>query len=163
MKGRARQFLSKFYAFDCAGTPTKRINLHKMQSAEDRVSLYLSQSRPSVAQQIQTPTQKMTSHLTLEQAELHAVETGYYKTLHGQVDLFTAKALIYRYAMSTPMDPSVRASRESLAAYMPLYDDPVRLLYLPSHLASLSKRTVILPPQFESRNKADRKKLLALM
>lgn len=163
MKGRARQENAKFYAFVNPDTLKKTLSLIEMQEAEDRVSDYLSKRQPINGSSAVLREMQVTTDLSPEEAELRAVECGYYRTCHGHLDMGQAKSLMNRYVMSAPMDTAVRQSRESLMAYMPLYDESAITLHLPSHLSAVPQRQVVLPDMYRDRSKSDRQKILAMM
>jgi hypothetical protein len=161
MKGRARQLVSNFYTFDCTDA---QLSLGEMQVAEDVVCTYLSKSRPCISpSSFEIVPSLNSSDLCLAEAEELAVKLGRYATSEGQVVMSHAVGLVDRYATSTPMDPTVRRSRESFMAYMPHYDADACVLYLPPHISSALQRKVILPLQFHGESKLVRKQALALM
>jgi dsRNA-specific ribonuclease len=163
MKGRARQKNAKFFVFhDATGTEKTALPLSMAQEMERRVHDFIQQkSRAktplSESQQRDDGSERRTELLPTERG---ALEDGYFRVEHGTVDLLSAKSLLNRYAMSVPLDPFARTSKDSLLAHMPVYYGD--RLVLPSHLPR-KNRTVALPEYYLHLPKKEKHKLLSLM
>jgi hypothetical protein len=163
MKGRARQRDAKFFVFrDTDDTGVSNLPLKVAQEMERRIQQFIeSKSRSRLpAQLLPFKPSFDSSGLEVVQNEFVALEAGCYTVPHGRVDVHSAKSLLNRYALSVPLDPFCRNSKESLFAHLP-YFGPENLV-LPSHLPS-EVRVVTLPEQYQHLPKKEKQKMLSLV
>lgn len=159
MKGRARQEDAKFFVFQAKDTYGKGcISLLVAQEMEQRVHKFLATRVPVINE----PTEQKNDYFGQSLSwELQALESLAFATAYGRVDLNTSKSLVNRYALSVPMDPFARSSKEILLAHLPVYEGCQ--LFLPSHLPR-EMRVVTLPERHRTEpSKKQRESLLALM
>ena len=166
MKGRARQQFAQFYVFEpsLSSSTSKRLNLVDAKNLEVRVRrLVAARSQwqfPTISAALQLPEEPFTT----SSVEVRALEQGKYEGLHGTVHLFSAKSLLYRYALRQPMDEVARSSRKALEAFLPLYDDLFNNLRLPAYIGThVDLRVIALPPQYHDRPKKIKQNMLALV
>jgi ERCC4-related helicase len=159
MKGRARREDAKFFVFQARDHFGKGyISLSVAQDMEQRVHKFLATRVPVLQQPVEQKNDYFGRSLSWE---LQALESRAFATEHGRVDLNTAKSLVNRYALSVPMDPFARSSKEILLAHLPVYEDCQ--LSLPSHLPR-DMRVVTLPERYRNiASKKQKESLLALM
>jgi len=151
MKGRARQKNAKFFVFHNTTEEQAKSFLHlsSAQDLERRVHCFIDRKSKS---DMLDYTQGERSDSTSDEhgqapsnVELAALEAGMYTVENGRVDLHSAKSLLNRYALSVPLDPFSRTSRESLFAHMPFFEE--HRVILPSHIPN-HVRTVSLPEKY---------------
>lgn len=112
MKGRARQQSAKFYAFaDCSGNQS--LSLKNAQTVEGIVHQFIANREEKYVREF---NQSLTSftHCELECAEETAMHNEVYKTNLASIDLSSSKSLLNRYALSVPIDPSYRTSKQAI-------------------------------------------------
>lgn len=161
MKGRARKKNSRFYVFqDVHDDGGSSLTLSSAQEMERRVHDMIESKSMSTTQGEDQPRSRKRTKIEILPAELAALESGYFKVKYGSVDLHSAKSLLNRYALSVPLDPFARTSKEALLAHMPIFD--LDRLILPSHLPR-KMRVVSLPEEYCAVPKKDRQKMLSLM
>lgn len=161
MKGRARQEDARFYVFDGLNKSEKGyLSLNDAQKIEQRINDFLADRCNFSAKFVPV---NLSEPAFIHSAEIQAIEQGFYATKSGEVSLNGAKSLLYRYALAQPIDPFARLHRETLSAYLPLFDLNSHQLHLPTHIGTRSLRVITLPSQYLDRNKCTRQMILSLM
>ena len=126
MKGRARQQSAKFYVFAEIGV-NEALSLASAQAAEVIVHQFIADREEEYIQEFNTSSNNL-SDCRLECAEEKAMHNEQYKTSMSFVDLSSSKSLLNRYALSVPVDPSSRTSKQAiLRKFFILYYLPQRL------------------------------------
>ena len=171
MKGRARRKDAKLYVFQNSHPSAQNpgvMTLKTAQEVERRVKQFIQARETRVPQYF--PPNMLLGRGYIGPSlciEGKALKDGEYRAKNGVVDLSSAKGLLNRYALSIPVDPSSRHSRDAMLLQMPSYDGD-GILTLPSHLPS-DVRCVELPEQYRDHGgqtvagRRDRQSLLALM
>ena len=159
MKGRARQRNAKFFVFaDASPNNSKTLSLKDAQTMEQKIHQFIVKGeRKNKLDRISSVIFRSKSPFASdEEAALHEEE---YLTSKSIVDLSSSKSLLNRFAMSVPLDPSCRTSKDATTLHMPIYTEDK--LILPSHIP-FDKREVRLPVLFQSQTKRMKHALLAL-
>ena len=160
MKGRARHRNSKFFVFrNVDDRDGSNLPLKVAQEMERRVQTFIeTKTRTRLLEQFSAVPG--TSGTEIVQNEAVALESGCYTVAHGSVSMHSAKSLLNRYALSVPIDPHCRNSKESLFAHLPFFG--AENLVLPSHLPA-EIRVVSLPNKYDDVPRKERHKLLSLV
>lgn len=170
MKGRARQKNAKFYVFH-GNVQTGQLNLEEAKFLEARVRRFvaLDGHRKRKSSDITNPAVDCNnggyySHATFSGIEIDAVERSFYECENGRVSVSSAKSLLYRFALSQPIDGPSRASRDALQKYLPLFDDSCTTLLLPAYVGSSRPlRVIVLPEAYHERSKSEKQCILSLI
>ena len=159
---QARQKNAKFFVFQDINEVKSTLPLSMAQEMERRVHNFIERKTISdlSPEEFQRETSPEKTKDKVLPSELEALSNGFFKVENGTVDLHSAKSLLNRYALSVPLDPFARTSKESLLAHMPIYDSDQ--LILPSHLPN-NVRVVKLPSDYSHFPKKEKQKLLSLM
>lgn len=159
---QARQKNAKFFVFQDINEVKSTLPLSMAQEMERRVHNFIERKTISdlSPEEFQRETSPEKTKDKVLPSELEALSNGFFKVENGTVDLHSAKSLLNRYALSVPLDPFARTSKESLLAHMPIYDSDQ--LILPSHLPN-NVRVVNLPSDYSHFPKKEKQKLLSLM
>lgn len=158
MKGRARRRDAKFFVFEDTLGKNGGLPLATAQEMERRVQGFVESKFSEY--DFRLDIGQSDHEDTLTEPELAALRQGFFKADHGVVDLHSARSLLCRYALSVPMDPFARSSKDTLLAHMPDFQD--NSIILPSHLPARI-RTVTLPESYRRYPKKEKRKMLSLM
>jgi dsRNA-specific ribonuclease/superfamily II DNA or RNA helicase len=163
MKGRARQKGAVFFLFQNANE-WKDPDLPRLQQAEIRVHSLIETRKDislfgiSLAEPLVRLLQPEADLYHSE--ELHAIEEQRYQSLHGEVDLKSAKTLLNRYVLNIPIEATARTTKDAYRLHMPLFEE--YRLVLPAHLP-VDMRVVSLPDQYHSFPVGERQQFMAMM
>ena len=113
MKGRARQKRAKFYVFSSIGNNSQPLGLDDAITVENNVHRFIANREEEYAREFNSSPDNYTA-CQLECAEEAAMHAAEYKTYVSSVDLSTSKSLLNRYALSVPIDPSCRTSKQAI-------------------------------------------------
>jgi len=156
MKGRARQKNARFHVFvDNALEKSQPLSLSNAQTMESVIHNFVAQNQNEVFDELPT----ISGDCEHESDEEEAMHYGKYVTSMSSVDLASSKSLLNRYALSVPLEPNSRTSKEATTLHMPIYVE--NKLILPSHLPP-TIREVNLPIAFHGEAKKKKQSFLAL-
>lgn len=178
MKGRARQQCAKFYVF-ANSSANEPLSLSNAQAAERIVHQFITQREDEYKREFNASPNNFTDCEEVECAEEEAMHNEEYKTHMSSVDISSSKSLLNRYALSVPIDPSCRTSKQAilreynrpivvikcchnshfLSVHMPLYKE--NSLILPAHIPP-DARVIKLPVLFHGEPKRKKHSLMAL-
>lgn len=113
MKGRARQQSAKFYVF-ANSSANEPLSLSNAQAAEGVVHRFITQREDEYRREFNDSQDNLTECEQVECAEDEAMHSGEYRTYMSSVDLSSSKSLLNRYALSVPIDPSCRSSKQAI-------------------------------------------------
>lgn len=113
MKGRARQKNANFYVFADVGVNSHSLSLDNAVAVESLVHQFIAGREEVYVREFNSSKDNFTD-CKLECAEETAMHREEYKTLLSSVDLSSSKSLLNRYALSVPIDPSCRTSKQAI-------------------------------------------------
>ena len=113
MRGRARQKCAKFYAFSSTNNNSQPLSLDDALTVEKNVHRFIANREEKYIREFSLSPDNFTA-CQLECAEETAMHAAEYKTYMSSVDLTTSKSLLNRYALSVPIDPSCRTSKQAI-------------------------------------------------
>lgn len=167
MKGRARQKNAQFYFFQ--NDKVKGMNTNEARRLEKRIENAVAQESTKQAvlfagSLLGVEFRDSILYQELSSEELAVLKNGSYTAELGAVFLNSAKSLLYRFALSQPIDWVTRSSKRSLQAYLPLFDEACNQLSLPAYCgAGNGLRSISLPVSVHHNPKKDKQKMLALI
>jgi endoribonuclease Dicer len=167
MKGRARQKSAKFYFFE--NDHVAGLNTKDASRLEKRIENAVANESRKQEENYRGSSSGLafldvTQNQELSTEELFVLRNGSYTAELGAVFLNSAKSLLYRFALSQPIDWVTRSSKRSLQSYLPFFDEQCNQLTLPAYCgAGNGLRSISLPETTLVMPKKDKQKMLALI
>ena len=152
--------LQRFYVFvdNNPALKSQILSLKEAQITENKLHSFIAANQHGFVDKSSTAsnTNGFSFSSTNEEG---AMEAGKYITSMSSVDLSSSKSLLNRYAMSVPLEPNCRTSKEATTLHMPVYEE--NTLILPAHMPP-AIRKVELPILFRGEAKKKNQQILAL-
>ncbi len=167
MKGRARQKSAKFYFFE--NDHVTGLNTKQASRLEKRIQNAVANESRKQEEIYRGNTSGLafldvTQNQELTTEELLVLRNGSYTAELGAVFLNSAKSLLYRFALSQPIDWVTRSSKRALQSYLPFFDEQCNQLTLPAYCGARNGlRSISLPESTLAMPKKDKQKMLALI
>lgn len=114
MKGRARQKNAKFFVFADNNLSSQPLSLNNALAVENMVQQFITHREEEYTHAYSSSSDSLYGCSDLECAEEKAMQREEYKTSLASVDLSSSKSLLNRYALSVPIDPSCRTSKQAI-------------------------------------------------
>ena len=119
MKGRARQKNAKFFVFADDNVSSQPLSLNNALAVETMVQQFIAHREEEYIREYNSSSDSPYGCGNIECAEDKAMQSEEYKTSLASVDLSSSKSLLNRYALSVPIDPSCRTSKQAISCKLP--------------------------------------------